>query len=306
MGNKVTAPDDVPGNWRLARRALLKGVPAAAAAGLAARMAAPMPVAAQDATPSAEVERSVAYGEAAGDPLLLDACRLPTDSQPRPAVVLLPDWGESRFAMARQAKALTEAGYAAFVVAYRWEWPGFIDDAQLAVRWIRTHAADYGVDPERVCAYGHGTGGQLAAMLAARDTRDGSGPALSDFSSRVDCAVVLAGLSDVTIPDPRADANEWIAAELGGTAEEAPDAYREVSPVSFVDAETAPMLVVHGDEDGTIPIEHSQRLVAALEEAGVEVVYAEIPDANHIAVVSWAINGPHVLSFLEEHLRAER
>src|SRR5215204_2255454 len=136
------------------------------------------------------------------------------------------------------------------------------------------NADTYGVDPERICAYGHFTGGQLAAMLAVRDTRDDGDPALGDYSSRVACAVNLTGIADAALPGPFATDDAWEAAHLGGTPQEAPETYRDVSPVPFVDEQSGPMLVIQGSADTTNPVEQSRRLVTALEDAGVEVIYA--------------------------------
>ena len=253
---------------------------------------------AQDATPVIELEDGVTYGEADGRPLQLDVFRPPARDEPRPAVVLLPGWGATRFGMDSQARELAEAGYVAVAVDYTLKWPEFIDDAQLAVRWVRANADRYGIDPERICAYGHSSGGQLAAMLAVRDTRDTTDPELAEYSSRVACAVDLAGTTDATIPHPDQYENEVRAEELGGTLEEVPDAYRDVSPVAFVDEHSAPMLVIQGADDFTNPVEQSRLLVAALQEAGVEVAYVELAGEGH-GIDYWDVNGPFTLAFLD-------
>ena len=104
------------------------------------------------------------------------------------------------------AQGLVTAGYVAFTIDYRLfgggtrnSWPAQLDDAQRAVRWVRTNAATYGVDPERIAAFGHSSGAQLAAFLGTRDTRDDADPTLADVSSRVACVVDLAGTMDLTI-----------------------------------------------------------------------------------------------------------
>jgi acetyl esterase/lipase len=208
--------------------------------------------------------------------------------------------------MAQQARELAEAGYVAVPVDYTLKWPAFIDDAQLAVRWVRANADRYGIDPERICAYGHSSGAQLAAMLAVRDTRDTADPPLADYSSRVTCAVDLAGTADATIPHPDRFENEVRAEELGGTLEEVPEAYEDVSPLAFVDKQSAPMLVIHGTADTIVPVEQSRLLVAALEDVGVEAVYIELEEADHFTVADWTRNGPLVLDFLDRHLEPER
>jgi acetyl esterase/lipase len=257
---------------------------------------------AQDATPEPMMERGVAYGEADGQALLLDVYRPPAGGDASPAVVLLPGWESGRSSMIAQAQALAEAGYVAFAVDYRLHWPEHIDDAQLAVRWVRANAGRYGVDPERICSYGESTGGQLAAMLGVRDTRDETDPALAEHSSRVACAVALAGEHDMTIPYTEDQWNTWLVDMLGGTLDAVPERYRDVSPVAFVDEQSAPFLVIHGGRDTTVPMEHSRRLAAALQAAGVEVVYADLVDEDHFSVADWGVSGDFALAFLDRHL----
>jgi acetyl esterase/lipase len=261
---------------------------------------------AQEATPVVDVESGVTFGGAGGSPLQLDVYLPPARDRPRPAVVLFPGWGASRTGMIGAAQELARAGYVAVAADYRLQWPEFIDDAQLAVRWVRANADRYGIDPERICAYGHSSGGQLAAMLAVRETRDETDPPLADYSSRVACAVDLAGISDVALPspDPEEDASE--VEELGGTPQEMPEAYRDVSPAAWVDEESAPMLVIQGTADYATPVEQSRRLVTALQDAGVEVVAAELAHVDHDMVAYWPLTGPLVLAFLDRQLDPRR
>jgi acetyl esterase/lipase len=171
------------------------------------------------------------------------------------------------------------------------------------------NAATYGVDPHRVGAYGHSSGGTLAAMLGVRESRDDSDPELAGISSRVTCVVNLAGSSDLSIPPPPAMAafEEQLNVDMfGGTPEEVPETYRDASPLFHVDEESAPFLIIHGTEDADVPVEHSRRLVEALHDAGVEVAYLELPDANHDIPAWWMMTGPWVLTFFGVHLHPER
>lgn len=256
----------------------------------------------QEATPEISVKSSVAYGDAGGEELLLDVYQPPVSAGTSPAVVLFPCWTCGRVSMTGVALELARAGYVAFAVDYREDWPEHIDDAQLAVRWIRANADDYGVDPDRICSYGHSTGGQLAAMVGVRDTRDDADPALAEYSSRVACAIDVAGENDMTIPYPDDFWNTWLVDMLGGTLDEAPDRYRDVSPVAFVDDQSAPFLIIQGAEDTTISIEHARRMAEALQAAGVEVVSAELAGEDHFSVAEWSESGDLTLAFLERHL----
>src|SRR5215207_90919 len=188
----------------MSRRAALGGVGAAAvtvAPMLASPFGAPRRAAAQEATPSGsrdaiEQEVDVVYGEADGQELLLDISRPPARETPRAAVLLFHGGAwmvgtAGRESMAQPATALAEDGYVAFNVEYRLTgdpasehlWPAQLDDAQRAVRWVRANADRYGVDPERVGAYGHSAGGHLASLLGVREARDASDPDLAGFSS---------------------------------------------------------------------------------------------------------------------------
>ncbi len=257
------------------------------------------------------VECGVVYGTVADAPLLLDVYRLPGRNAACPAVVLVHGggmWTGSRADMAVPAQHLAQAGYVAFSVDYRLvdaetggnRWPAQLDDVQRAVRWVRAHAAAYGVDAERVAAYGWSAGGQLAALLGVRGARDATIPPVR-YSSRVACVVDLAGDVDLAAyQDPPALFE--VIALLGGTCQAVPERYRDASPLSWIDGETVPFLVVHGEQDDVVPLAQSQRLVAALRSAGVETQFVQLANAGH-HTLAWSRIGPAVLAFLDRHLR---
>ncbi len=277
--------------------------------------------AAQEATPTGsrhavERETAIIYGEADGQELLLDVARLPDRDAPRPAVVLLHGGAwmvgtADRTSMNEPAAALAAEGYVTFNVEYRLTgdpamenlWPAQLDDAQRAVRWVRSNADLYGVDPQRVGAYGHSAGGHLAALLGVRETRDNSDPELAGFSSRVDAVVAIAGHLDLGIPYPGAFDRMSLVALLGGTPDEAPEAYRDASPIEWVDAESAPFLIIHGAADPMNPVEHARRMADALHQAEVEVVSVEIPKGDHFSVAEWPVAGPWTRTFFETVLQ---
>jgi acetyl esterase/lipase len=297
----------------LSRRAVLASaaVPLLAASA-AAQDAFPTPRPA--ATPAGlNVEPNVVYGEAGGEELLLDIYRTAGWPSPQPAVLLFHGGGlvtGSRGLVYGDARFLAEAGYVAFAVGYRLfdqvsganPWPAQLDDAQRAVRWVRANAEQLGVDPNRVGAFGHSSGGTLAAALGVRDTRDDSDPALAGIPSRVQCVGDLSGDMDLTIPYPNTMWSDINAAMLGGTPEEVPDAYRDASPLYQVDTRSAPFLVLHGAIDDETPVEHSRRLVAALQAAEVEVIYGQFPTLGHLQTATWRFHAPFTLAFLARHL----
>jgi acetyl esterase/lipase len=271
-------------------------------------------VSAQEATPAAvRFERDVVYGEIDGQQLLLDVA-LPADrADLRPAVVVIHGgWfvlGDRSF-LADPLPPLAAAGYVVFNIEYRLfgddgsnPWPAQLVDAQRAVRWIRANAAIYGIDPDRVAAYGHSAGGTLAAHLGTRDTLDNSDPVLAAFSSRVTCVLDIARITDSMIPWTDPDDTARLVAFLGGTPDDVPEAYDDFSVLTHVNAESVPFLILHGTRDTFVPIEHSRRLAEALRETEVEVVFGEFANIDHLDW-DWAKAGPWALSFFGRHLHS--
>jgi acetyl esterase/lipase len=259
-----------------------------------------------------DVLRGEVYGAVAGESLLLDVYRSLQSASARPAVVLVHGggmWTGSRTHMEHPARQLAQAGYVAFSVDYRLvdatagqhRWPAQLDDVQRAVRWVRAHASTYGVDLERIGAFGWSAGGQLAALLGTRDTRDATA-SIASYPSRVGCVVDLAGDVDLASYTDPPELHEVVAL-LGGTVLEVPERYRDASPLTWIDGRTAPFLVIHGDQDDVVPIEQSRRLVAALRKAGVGVEYVELAETGH-SDLTWDRIGPATLAFFARHLRS--
>jgi acetyl esterase/lipase len=210
-------------------------------------------------------EIGITYGDASGERLLLDSFRPLADRVHLPVVILIHGggmWTGSRADMREPAWELARAGFAAFAIDYRLvdaangrnHWPAQLDDAQTAVRWVRAHAADYSVDPDRIAAFGWSAGGQLAALLGTRETPVHADVSL--ISSRVNRIVVLAGdvdLAEYTEPPAR----DEVIALLGGTVADVPAQFQDASPLTWIDDSTVPFLILHGLQDDVVPIDQS-------------------------------------------------
>lgn len=153
-----------------------------------------------------------------------------------------------------------------------------VQDVQRAVRFIRFHAAEYGVDPNRIGISGASAGGHLSLMMgvAGGDGR----PEAKDPVDRVSSAVQAVacffpptdflnygkeGASAMKIDTLKAF---WPA--FGVTeatpADTSEKIARLVSPITYVSAKMPPTLIIHGDADTLVPIQQSQRFLAKLEE----------------------------------------
>jgi acetyl esterase/lipase len=294
--------------------AVLVGV----ACSLPAQQTAPTPQAQSpgglQAGPQFSVLVDVQYGEADGQKLLLDVYEPGTNNgQLRPAVVLIHGGGWTSFdksTMHGMGEVLARAGYVGFSVDYRLfhdsenRWPAQLDDVQRAVRWIRANAARYKVNGERVGAFGHSAGGQLAALVGMEDTRDNSDPALAPYSSRVQAVVDVSGPSDFTTDhDPDGDA--FLAAFLGADYSKDPETWRDASPVFHAAKGDAPFLIFHGTRDQNVPIAQSEELAERLKHAGVPVTLVKVDDVHtfqtHEARVRLALA---TLQFFNRYLRS--
>ena len=184
-----------------------------------------------------------------------------------------------------------ERGYVIASVGYRLSdeaaFPSQLQDCKSAVRWLRAHAAEYGIDPARIGVWGESAGGHLAALLGTTGlTRDFDAGDHLDQSSVVQCVVKWFGPVDFLewgAPfSPSMDSPESpVYRLLGGPFSQNLEKARIAGPLHHVHGRSAPFFTVHGDRDDIVPLVQSQRLHKALQDAGVESTLQVIPGAGH-------------------------
>jgi len=264
--------------------------------------------------------KNIAYVQRGGHALQLDLY-LPA----RPKAVTVPGivfvhgggWRAGvRDNFAPMAIRMAQRGYAAATISYRLSsealYPAAVQDAHAAVRWMRTHAGEYGIDPARIAIGGGSAGGQIAALAGvtdglARFDPDGGPGAVS---SRVQAIVNIDGLSDFTSEAARryeddpskqpSSAGAW----FGGRYAEKADLWREASPLFYVNAQTPPVLfIVSAQPRFSLGREE---MAARLRDAGVPSRVVAVPDTPHSFWLFDPWLGPAVEAldaFLREHLR---
>jgi acetyl esterase/lipase len=250
---------------------------------------APSQDAPDDTTNTGATDTDVVYGKVGHDKLRLDVYEPKGKHEaPQPAVLLIHGgaWIEGdKSGLAGMARWLQKNNYVVFNMDYRLfdgkhnAWPAQLDDAQMAVRWIRANAKKYNVDPAHIGAWGHSAGAQMAALLGEVDTRDNSDAELAGYSSRVQAVVAVACPADLTM-DHDKDGDKFFGALLGGTFEQRPDLWRDASPVFRVGKSTSPFLLVHGTRDENVPIAQAEELAAALDKAGVPEELIKVDDGH--------------------------
>jgi acetyl esterase/lipase len=171
---------------------------------------------------------------------------------------------------------LIEKGFTVFAVRHG-SWPRYplssiVADMRRSVRFIRQHAKEYGVDPNRIGVFGSSAGGHLALLLGT--TGDSGDPSATDpvlrESNRV--AAVAANF-------PPTDLVRWATQQPVFKFTEAEAA--QFSPIRFVSPRSAPSLIVHGDADTVVPIDHGETMHVALMKAGVPASFIRIKGAGH-------------------------
>lgn len=199
---------------------------------------------------------------------------------------------------------LVQAGFAVASVEYRLsgaaKWPAQIHDVKGAVRWLRANAATYGLDPERIGAFGGSAGGHLSAFLGTSggvsvvelggvtfDLEGATGGNLG-FSSRVQAVADDFGPTDFlwmdAFPsfklheDPTSSESEL----LGAPVPDVPMAVASADPGTWLTRDDPPFHVQHGTSDPVVPFGQSDRFVReARFGVGIDVTFAPVIDGSH-------------------------
>jgi len=174
--------------------------------------------------------------------------------------------------------ALAARGALALVPDYRKypqvRFPDFMDDAAAAVAWARRHAGALGGDPDRIFLAGHSAGAHIAALLA---TDPGYLDAHGVPQHAIAGLIGLAGAYDFLPSDD---------AELIAIFGDTPEQQARSQPVNFVDRDTPPALLIHGDADRLVAPANSESLAGELRASGVAVVHTEIAGIGHIRLLA--------------------
>ncbi|MGR6918337.1 alpha/beta hydrolase [[Actinomadura] parvosata] len=204
---------------------------------------------------------------------------------PAPAVVVCPGGAYHHLADhegAPVARWLNALGVAAFVLRYRiapHRHPLPLLDAARAVRWVRHHAADLGVDPGRVGVLGFSAGGHLAGLLATEKgpmLAEGPHDAVDEADARLDLAVLCYPVTALTGPAAhRGSADNLLGADASASLRE------ELSLASRVTADTPPMFLWHTADDEAVPVENTLVLSQALARHGVAQEVHVYPSGRH-------------------------
>jgi len=289
------------------------GILAACGGGRASSTASPSPVTAP-ATQQARDLKDLVY-TTVPRALKLDLY-LPAAQAPVPVVVWVHGggWqgGDKAIASGHAALRQMARGYAVASLEYRLSgetaFPAQIEDCKAAVRWLRAQAPTYGLDPQRIAAWGSSAGGHLVALLgtsAGVAALESGAQGSQGQSSAVQAVVDWYGPVDFLQMDPShlaADSPE--SRLLGCTVTACRDRVALANPITYIDPLDPPFFIQHGSADGTVNPLQSELLHRALTAAGVPSTHVVLPGAGHGgAAFSEPANLALIEAFLDRHLK---
>ena len=181
-------------------------------------------------------------------------------------------------------------------------WPQNLYDCKTAVRWLRANADRLQIDPNHIGVIGGSAGGTLASLVTLTQVTDGLDPQgpYGNFPCQVQCGVDMYGIASMA---------EWHDSVMfGKTSDEAPELYKIASPLSYVRADSPPMLILHGTADRTVDVSQSEKFAAEFKAKGATYEVEIIPDAPH----SFSLQPkekdlrPLVLAFFDKYLKPGR
>jgi acetyl esterase/lipase len=241
-----------------------------------------------------KVIRNVVYREASGKTLRLDVAMPEEPGLNRPAIMQIHGgaWiiGDKREQGWPLIGHLAANGWVCFNVNYRLSpaatWPDHLIDLKHALKWIREHADEYGVDPSFVAVTGGSAGGHLTAMMALTANDPEYQPGFEDADTSVQAAVPVYGVYDFTnrlgtmLDRFRPQMLEPMI--MKAFFEKEPEKFHRASPIDRVHPSAPPFLIVHGNRDTLAPVEDAQLFTATLRETSrAPVIYAELRGAQH-------------------------
>jgi acetyl esterase/lipase len=271
---------------------------------------------------SLNLERDITFNQNPKRPLRLHLLRnKQRSSQPAPALVFVHG---GAFRLGSRDDGLlplvpfAERGYICASLEYRLSgealFPAQIEDVKCGVRFLRANADQFGLDPERIGAWGPSAGGHLVAMLGVTEgvtELEGDGGWMG-VSSRVQAVCDWFGPTDFLEMNRAGSSQDHDAPDspeselIGAPIQDHPERSARANPITYISHERPipPFLVLHGDADPLVPFNQSELLVAALERIGAQVSFHRLEGAGH--------GGPRfetpeisnlVQRFFESHLR---
>jgi acetyl esterase/lipase len=245
------------------------------------------------------VYENVVYSVVDSHRLKLDIAVPKYLNSPAPAIVDFPG-GAWRICnkSVDDARFYARYGFVGISAEYRTSdiaiFPAAVHDCKAAIRFLRAHAKDYNINPDRIGTTGISAGAYFAALLGTSGNNDylEGVEGFPQYSSNVQAVVDHFGPVDFLDGNDTTglglrDFNSFSDSEspealyLGGPVRERKEIARLASPLTYIDANDPPVLIIHGEKDGMVIIRQSELLFEALKNAGVKCDMVRVKNADH-------------------------
>lgn len=182
---------------------------------------------------------------------------------------------------------IIDQGYALASIDHRWStqaiFPAQMQDSNKAISFLFDHAEEYGFDTDRFALMGFSSGAFLASMvgLSKNDNIDEFFMPGQSKSFNIKAVVDFYGPVDLTFFASAIDPKSAESLFLGATPVDRPDLAKIASPVSYIDENDPPFLIIHGENDDMVDPKHSKLLSSWLKLKGVQNELFIVPTAPH-------------------------
>ena len=228
-------------------------------------------------------KQDVVYGRVEGSALLADIAYPAGDKLPAIISVHGGRWRAGNRTDASSIKVAQWANFGFFAMSIDYRLvggspaPASYLDTLCAIRWVHAHAQEYKIDPERIYLIGQSAGGQLVSLVATL----GDGPfkrsgGWDTARSDVRAVISVAGPYEL---NTLSWGNLWTP-----VGEDVEAARKLASPMTHVSAKTRPTLVIHSDDDRSVPIQQAVDFAEALKKAGVQTRFTHYTDKGHMGI----------------------
>jgi len=209
------------------------------------------------------------------------------DTQSYPAIIYVHGggWmaGDKKGPGGEWNASFAQYGFVCININYRLSgeaiFPAALIDVKTAICWVREHADEYQIDPNKIGIWGHSSGGHLASLAALTSNHSELSSPYSSVSDHVRAAVSLSGPTDLAKMGTWHDfPNSPEAKFLGGAVQTKLELAKKANPITYCNEDkTIPFLIIHGDNDPICPVNQSELLHQALPNS----TYLNIKGADH-------------------------
>jgi acetyl esterase/lipase len=229
------------------------------------------------------IEETISFPAADETSLSMDLYRPMEKTGPAPVLIVVHggSWRSGdRTEMPELNRYLAARGYIVASIDYRlapaFPFPAPVEDAKAALRFLKSRAEEYGLNPEKIVFLGRSAGGQVALMAAYTAQETGVRGAVAIYTP----ADLKFGY-EIRANPLVINSRKILETYLGGKPAELPEVYKASSPVNFVGPATPPTLIIHGDRDALVSPRHSAFLASALAGMKRPHLLLRLPWASH-------------------------